>query len=167
MKSRNEHIITEDEFKTLDTESISQILLKNGKVLKLKSNNEMNSNNNNLKTCTCHKKNKIRNFIIKNINYNKEFYVTPVPNVKPKLLAIKIPLYEEQKKIRYDIKTFTFEVSPKKYKYKPYKSPQRRHISIIKSNGFKYNNTSFCSQCNKNKECICMQYCTCKKFKNN
>ena len=68
MKSRNEHIITEDEFKTLDTESISQILLKNGKVLKLKSNNEMNSNNNNLKTCTCHKKSKIRNFIIKNNN---------------------------------------------------------------------------------------------------
>lgn len=165
MKSRNEHIITEDEFKTLDTESISQILLKNGNVLKFKTNNEMNFSN--LKTCTCHKKNKIKNFIINSNNYNKEFYVIPVPNVKPKLLAIKIPLNEEQKKIRYDIKTFTFEVSPKRYKYKPYKSPQRRHTSIIRSNGFKYNNTSFCSQNNKNKECICMQYCTCKKFKNN
>ena len=53
MKSRNEHIITEDEFKTLDTESISQILLKNGNVLKFKTNNEMNSSN--LKTCTCQK----------------------------------------------------------------------------------------------------------------
>ena len=168
MKSRNEHIITKEEFKTLNTDNISKILLKNGKVLTFNSKNGINANN--LKACTCHKKNTNKNIIIKNNIYNKEFYVTPVPDAKPKLLAIKIPLYEDQKDIRYDIKTFTFESSPKKYKYKPYKSPNRRYSSIINNNGFKYNdisNKSFCYQRNNNKECICMQYCTCKKIKNN
>ena len=82
MKSRNEHIITKEEFKTLNTDNISKILLKNGKVLTFKSKNGINANN--LKTCTCHKKNTNKNIIIKNNIYNKEFYVTPVPDAKPK-----------------------------------------------------------------------------------
>ena len=155
MESRNGYIITKEQFKTLDTDNISGILLKNGTVLKFSSNDNISPN---LKTCTCH--NKTKQIFNKYKNYtNKEFYVTPVKNVAPKLLTIKIPNYKEQKDIKYNIKTFTFEASPKKYKYKPYKTPKRRHTSRIKYSGYKYYGNQI------DQDCICKQYCTCGRYK--
>ena len=172
-KDYNDHIITKEEFKTLNTENISQIILKNGEVLKFNNDNNNNNlislNTTNLKACTCHKKNSNRNIIRRyKINNNKEVYVTPIPNASSKLLAIKVPYCQEQKDIKYIIKTFTFETSPRKYKYKPYKTPKRRHTSRNKSTGYKYINNKQCTcnqRNNKNKQCICMQYCTCRKLK--
>ena len=176
MEMGNDNIITKEEYKNLNTENISRIILKNGKVLKFNSNND-NNNLISLNACTCNNKKIIeRNF--NNINKNKGFYVTTIPNAKTKLLAIKVPYYQEQKEIKY-IKTFTFESSTKKYKYKPYKTPKRKHGSRIKyNNGYKYINNinnninQYQYNCNnqrnnksKNKQCICMQYCTCRKSK--
>lgn len=180
MESNNEYIISEEEFKTLDIDNISEILLKDGTTLKFNQNTNKNFN-----ICTCNKgKNMISNYTSRNSNslikeknkFNtftnkKEFYVVPVPDVQPKLIAIKLPDYQEQKEIKYNIKTFTFESEPKKYKYKPYKPPRRKFLSRTKYPGIKYLNksmctcTSTCTNFNKNKKCICRQYCTCGKIK--
>ena len=169
METNNEYLITEEEFKTLDTDNISEIVLNNGTILKFNKNKNI---------CTC-KKNKTiskhSNSSIKEKNKfstftnKKEFYVMPIPNAKPKLIAIKLPEYQEQKEIKYNIKTFTFESEPKKYKYKPYKPPKRKHTSRINNQGCPYictcTSTSTCTcTCN----CTCPDknrlYCTCRKY---
>ena len=172
MNSDRVYSITKEDFKTLDTEDISEIVLKNGTILKFKPN----STTSNVKTCTCYKtRNMASNMNYKdNKSYNKYvsftqknkynnnlngFYVTPIPNREPKLIAIKLPHYEEPKKIKYNIKTFTFESEPKKYKYKPYKLPKRKHVSRTKYTGYK--NLNKCTCFNKNNGFIC----TCGKFK--
>ena len=162
MESRNENIITKEQFKTLDVNNISRIILKNGGILKLNSNNSINTNLNSI--CTCRRNNNRKiNPRFNTYNNNKNFYVIPVPNIQPKILAIKIPNYEKPKIIKNSIKTFTFESPPRKYKYKPYKTPIRRHKSKIKYTGYKYINPNDIND--DYKECICKQYCTCGKFK--
>ena len=163
METNNEYLITEEEFKTLDTDNISEIVLNDGTILKFNKNT-----NKNKYICIC-KKNKTisrnSNTSIKEKNKfstfsnKKEFYVMPIPNAQPKLIAIKLPEYHEQKEIKYNIKTFTFESEPKKYKYKPYKLPKRKHISRTKYTGYK--NLNKCTCFNKNTGFIC----TCGKFK--
>ena len=175
MESNNEYLISEEEFKTLDIDNISEILLKDGTTLKFNQNT-----NKNFDICTCNKTNytsRNSNSLIKEKNkFNtfsnkREFYVAPVPNALPKLIAIKLPEYQEQKEIKYNIKTFTFESEPKKYKYKPYKPPRRKHSSRIKYSGYKYLNqnmcacTCTCASLNKNKKCVCGQYCICGKIR--
>ena len=163
METNNEYLITEEEFKTLDTDNISEIVLNNGTILKFNKNTNKTKN-----ICTC-KKNKT---ISKNSNSSikeknkfstftnkKEFYVMPIPNAKPKLIAIKLPEYQEQKEIKYNIKTFTFESEPKKYKYKPYKPPKRKHTSRINNQGCPYICTCTCTCSDKNR-----LYCTCRKY---
>ena len=51
---------------------------------------------------------------------------------------MKLPEYQEQKEIKYNIKTFTFEPQPKQYKYKPYKPPKRKNTSRIIYQGSPY-----------------------------
>ena len=88
METDNEYLITEEEFKTLDTDNIFEILLNDGTKLKFNKNT-------NKSICTCNKyknitrnsnsslkeKNKFSSFTNK-----KEFYVIPIPNAKPKLI---------------------------------------------------------------------------------
>ena len=161
METDNEYLITEEEFKTLDTDIIFEILLNDGTKLKFNKNT-------NKSICTCNKyknisrnsnsslkeKNKFSSFTNK-----KEFYVIPIPNAKPKLIAMKLPEYQEQKEIKYNIKTFTFEPQPKKYKYKPYKPPKRKNTSKIIYQGSPYMCTCTCTCPNKNR-----LYCTCRKY---
>ena len=182
MKDSIEYSITEEDLKTLDTENIDQIILKNGTILKFNSNQIPPY----LNTCTCYKNkntlidnssmnnNELNNenkFISltdkNNFNSNKNcFYVTPVPNTQPKLIAIKIPESEKQKEINYNIKTFTFESEPKKYKYKPYKIPKRKFSSRINYMGYNYfNQNNSTINYNNINQCICRKYCTCGKNK--
>ena len=161
METNNEYLITEEEFKTLDTDNISEIVLNDGTILKFNKNTNKNKT-----ICTCNKNKTISrnsNSSIKEKNTfsiftnKKEFYVMPIPNAQPKLIAIKLPEYHEQKEIKYNIKTFTFESEPKKYKYKPYKPPKRKHTSRINNQGCPYICTCTCT--NKNRLC-----CTCRKY---
>ena len=180
MKDSIEYSITEEDLKTLDTDNIEQIILKNGTILKFNSN----TSTPHLNTCTSHKnKNTIssnssgksykkeKKFIslTERTNYDdnkKGFYVTPIPNLKPKIIAIKVPEYEEQKEINYNIKTFTFESEPKKYTYKPYKPPRRKFSSRINYNGCNcFNQDNYFINYNNINQCTCRKYCTCKKNK--
>ena len=163
METNNEYLITEEEFKTLDIDNISEIVLNDGTILKFNKNTNKNKN-----ICTCNKNNTISrnsNSSIKEKNTfsiftnKKEFYVMPIPNAQPKLIAMKLPEYQEQKEIKYNIKTFTFESEPKKYKYKAYKPPNRKHMSRINNQGYPYICICTCSCPNKNR-----LYCTCKKY---
>jgi len=180
MKDSIEYSITEEDLKTLDTDNIEKIVLKDGTILKFNSN----TSTPHLHTCTC---NKNKNTISSNSSsnaYKKEnkyisltersnydnnkngFYVTPVPNLKPKIIAIKVPEYEEQKEIKYNIKTFTFESEPKKYKYKPYKSPNRKFSSRMNYMGCNcFNQDKFVINYNNINQCTCRKYCTCRKNK--
>ena len=164
METNNAYLITEEDFKTLDIDNISEILLKDGTTLTFNKNV-----NKNIKICTCNKNKNIsrnNNSAIKEKNKfstftnKKEFYVIPVPNAQPKLIRMKLPEYKEQKEIKYNIKTFTFESEPKKYTYKPYKPPKRKHVSRIKYQGYSYIFSCTCTSPNKNK-----QYCTCGKIR--
>ena len=101
METNNEYLITEEEFKTLDTDNISEIVLNDGTILKFNKNTNTNKN-----ICTCNKNKTISrnsNSSIKEKNKfstftnKKEFYVMPIPNAQPKLIAMKLPEYQEQK----------------------------------------------------------------------
>ena len=87
-------------------------------------------------------------------NNNNEingFYVTPIPNIPTRLIQIKVPdnsLLDIQKGNYHQVESVFFKASPKKYNYKPYRQPKRKHIlkpsnsqkakSFYKYNG--YNN---------------------------
>ena len=80
-------------------------------------------------------------------NQNNGFYVTPIINGNKKLIAIKVPDTAqniELNKDNYHVENFTFQVSPKKYTYKPYKQPKRKHNNLMFINSQK-NYGYYCS----------------------
>ena len=187
MKSNKGCFITENELKTIDTHEISKIILKNGTIL------EMTPIKKSTKICTCHKHNNVsksplRNTIQykepqkflslnNNINQKQSLRDTLAYYRAKKLLTIKLPnKKEEQNNIKHNIETFTFESSPKKYIYKPYKIPKRKYGSRnkynsnhskeiipfdnnINNNYIKIKFIKMGEICNN-----CRKYCTCKKY---
>lgn len=67
-------------------------------------------------------------------NNNKEingFYVTPIPNAPTRLIKIKVPdtpIIDIQKGNYHQVENVFFKTSPKKYNYKPYRQPKRKHL---------------------------------------
>ena len=56
------------------------------------------------------------------------FYVTPIFNIPKRYITIKVPENQiiEEPNGDYHIENITFQISPKKYSYKPYKQPNRK-----------------------------------------
>ena len=152
MEAKNSYSIYVNEYTNLDTSQFSTILLKDGTILKVNNNASNyaygnNSFNRNISDSLLPVNNqnnaaKLRKFnsFSANIKYktrfnaqnqNNGFYVTPIINGNKKLIAIKVPDNNVQNielnKDNYHVENFTFIVSPKKYKYKPYKPPKRKN----------------------------------------
>ena len=174
MEKQNPHSITANEYPNIDTTKISSILLKDGTVLQINNPIPINaygkrSFNRNISDSSLPVNNqnnlaKVRKFnsfssnikyksnFIKN-NQNNGFYVTPIMNANRKLIAIKMP--ENEQNMNYDIgkryvENISFQVSPKKYAYKPYKPPRRKN-NIILTNS-KQNYSYYCSSSSVNKK---------------
>ena len=173
MENQNSYSIYANEYPNFDTTKISTILLKDGTILKINNQIPINSYGNksfnrNISDSSLPVNNpnnlaKVRKFnsFSSNIKYkanfnrtneNNGFYVTPIINANRKLIAIKVPQTEQN--IDYDlskrkIENITFQVSPKKYAYKPYKLPKRKN-NIIMTNS-KQNYSYYCSTYGVNK----------------
>ena len=174
MEKQNSYSIYANEYPNFDTTKISTILLKDGTVLKINNQNPINiyakkSFNRNISDSSLPVNNpnnlaKVRKFnsFSSNIKYksnfsrnnqNNGFYVTPIINANKKLIAIKVP--ETEQNMDYDlskryVENITFQVSPKKYTYKPYKPPKRKN-NIILTNS-KQNYSYYCSYSGVNKK---------------
>ena len=164
--NQNNFTITADEYPNIDTQKISRIILKDGNILEInnslnKENYEVDSLNKNSVFSNSSFSNsdmaKIRKFnsysekIKNNNNESRGFYVSPIPNIPKKLIKVRIPDYEINltQKNNHQVQSFTFKSSPRKYYYKPYKPPKRKHnLSIVNSkytqdpytNGYYYEN---------------------------
>ena len=59
---------------------------------------------------------------------NDGFYVTPILNIPKRIITIKVPQdqIKEESNDEYPIENITFQISAKKYIYKPYKQPRRK-----------------------------------------
>ena len=75
------------------------------------------------------------------------FYVTPVYNIPKRYITIKVPENQiiEEPNDDYPIENITFQISPKKYIYKPYKQPNRKYklkpqSKYYQNNNYKYYN---------------------------
>ena len=57
------------------------------------------------------------------------FYVTPIFNVPKRIITVQVPQNQiiDLKKDNYHVENVVFQASPKKYNYKPYRQPRRRH----------------------------------------
>jgi hypothetical protein len=154
MEAQNTYFITCDEYSKIDTQKISRIIMKNGDILEvnniinLESNYEINSLSRNAPYSfnSINSYNSINNKDISKIKkfnsysakarYNNRspesfhgFYVTPVLNSPKKIIKIQVPEYDIDlsQKTNYNVQNFVFKSSPKKYNYKPYKPPKRKH----------------------------------------
>ena len=173
MESQNSYSITPNEYQNIDTTKISTILLKDGTILQI--NNIISQNiqgnrplNRNISDSSLSVNNpnnlaKVKKFnsFSANVNYKTKFnnqnqingfYVTPIINGNRKLFAIKVPDINQNidlTKEKRHVENFTFKVSPKKYSYKPYKPPKRKHnLGIINT---KLNYSSYSSFVNNKK----------------
>ena len=151
MESQNSYSITPNEYQNIDTTKISTILLKDGTILQINNiisqnihgNRPLNRNisDSSLPVNNPNNLSKVKKFnsFSANVNYKTKFnsrnqingfYVTPIINGKRKLIAIKEPDIIQNidlTKEKRHIENFIFKVSPKKYSYKPYKPPKRKH----------------------------------------
>ena len=176
MKSQNRYLINANEYDNIDSKKISSILLKDGTVLQLNNkispnkyiNRQLNRNisDSNLPVNNANNLAKMRKFnsFSANINYksrfntqnqNNGFYVIPIINGNSKFIAMKVPdndQYIDLTKIPRPVENLTFQVIPKKYNYKPYKPPKRKHNLVITNTKQNYN--YYCSKSNfvKNKK---------------
>ena len=170
MEPQNPYLINANEYPNIDTAKISKILLKDGTVLQMNKNYPTNiygnrSHNRNVSDSSIPVNNlnhlaKVKKFnsFSSNIKYKSNFnnknqingfYVTPIINGNRKLIAIKVPEINpdiELSKDNYHVENYSFKVSPKKYNYKPYKPPKRKHNLVIATNKQNYN--FYCSKPN-------------------
>ena len=163
MKSQYPYSVVANRFQNLDTDKISTILLKDGTMLQLNNNCQTNSYGNksfnrNISDSSLPVNNrfnlsKVRKFNsfssnmkykaqFNNKNINNGFYVTPIVNASRKFVAIKVPDIPQNIDFNADnrrVENITFQVSPKKYAYKPYKPPKRKHNLILTNTTKNYN----------------------------
>ena len=83
-----------------------------------------------------------------NNNGSDGFYVTPILNIPKRIIAIKVPQNQIKEELydEYHIENVTFQITPKKYIYKPYKQPRRKfklkpQSQYNPNNKYKYNNS--------------------------
>ena len=133
-----------EEYKDIDLNQVSKIILKNGTILELNNNpnnfqpenknDSVNTNYNNIYESSDNQTSEINNEdnfnrkIITNRNY-EVIYSKPVENEQ----KVLIPAKENnnnivEKENESHVQNFAFESVPqKKYNYKPYKQPRRKH----------------------------------------
>ena len=161
MEAQKTYFITCDEYQKIDTQKISRIILKNGDILEINNtiNQESNYEIKSLSRNAPYSFNSINSYnslnnkdiskikkfnsYSSNARYNERspdpesfhgFYVTPVLNSPIKMVKIQVPEYDLSQKTEYPVQNFVFKSSPKKYNYKPYKPPKRKHN--LKTNYF-------------------------------
>ena len=163
MKSKKPYSITVNQYQNLDTNKISTILLKDGTMLQINNNFSSNSYGNksfnrNISDSSLPVNNdfnltKVRKFNsfssnmkykaqFNNKNLNNGFYVTPIINASRKYVAIKVSDIPQNIDFNTDnrhVENISFKVSPKKYAYKPYKPPKRKHNLILTNTTNNYN----------------------------
>ena len=144
MDSQNIYWMFSEEYKDIDLNQVSKIFLKNGTILELNNNpnnfqpetknDNINVNYNNNYVYSDNQTSEISNEdnfnrkIITNRNY-EVIYSKPVENEQ----KVLIPAKENnnnivEKENEAFIQNFAFESVPqKKYNYKPYKQPRRKH----------------------------------------
>ena len=144
MDSQNIYWMFSEEYKDIDLNQVSKIFLKNGTILELNNNpnnfqpenknDSVNTNYNNIYESSDNQTSEINNEdnfnrkIITNRNY-EVIYSKPVENEQ----KVLIPAKENnnnivEKENESHVQNFAFESVPqKKYNYKPYKQPRRKH----------------------------------------
>lgn len=180
MEDQNTYFISCDEYLKIDTQKISRIIMKNGDILEVNNtiNQENNYEINSLSRNTPYSYNSLNSYNSYNSINNKDiskvkkfnsysakvryntrtpesfhgFYVTPVLNSPKKMVKIQVPEYEIDfsQKTSYPVQNFVFKSSPKKYNYKPYKPPKRKHN--LKTVYYNYGQTRIKSSYNGNKK---------------
>ena len=164
MEPHNSYSIEANEYPNIDARKISTILLKDGTVFKINNNfstnlygkKHLNRNisdsflpvNNSYNSAKVRKFNSFSSNIqykskFNNPNQNNGFFVTPIINGNTRLIAIKVPDNNQNialtKDNNYHVENLSFKVSPKKYIYKPYKPPKRKHNLVITNAKNNYN----------------------------
>ena len=144
MDSQNIYWMFSEEYKDIDLNQVSKIILKNGTILELNNNpnnfqpenknDSVNTNYNNIYESSDNQTSEINNEdnfnrkIITNRN-DEVIYSKPVENEQ----KVLIPAKENnnnivEKENESNVQNFAFESVPqKKYNYKPYKQPRRKH----------------------------------------
>ena len=144
MDSQNLYWMFSEEYKDIDLNQVSKIFLKNGTILELSNNqnnfqpdtknDNINVNYNNNYVYSDNQTSEISNEDNFNrkiiINRNEEvIYSKPVENEQKVLIPIKENNNNfVEKENESNVQNFAFESVPqKKYNYKPYKQPKRKH----------------------------------------
>ena len=163
MEPQNNYAIYQSEYPNLNRSKYSPNLLNDGNVLQINNkaskysygNNSFNRNisDSSMPVNNSNYAAKLKKFnsFSANIKYkaqfnaqnqNNGFYVTPIINANKKLIAIRVPDTADNAgtdKNNYHVENFTFKVSPKKYIYKPYKPPRRKHNLLLVNTQNNYN----------------------------
>ena len=146
MDSQNLYWMFSEEYKDIDLNQVSKIFLKNGTILELNNNqnnfqyenknDSMNANYNNNyvysdnQTSEISNEENLNNKIIPSRN-EEVIYSNPVENEQKVLIPVKgnnNNLNSQEKENEDHVQNFAFESVPqKKYNYKPYKEPRRKH----------------------------------------
>ena len=144
MDSQNLYWMFSEEYKDIDLNQVSKIFLKNGTILELSNNpnnfqpetknDNINVNYNNNYVYSDNQTSEISNEDNFNrkiiINRNEEvIYSKPVENEQKVLIPVKENNNNfVEKENESNVQNFAFESIPqKKYNYKPYKQPRRKH----------------------------------------
>ena len=144
MDSQNLYWMFSEEYKDIDLNQVSKIFLKNGTILELNNNpnnfqpetknDNINVNYNNNYVYSDNQTSEISNEDNFNrkiiINRNEEvIYSKPVENEQKVLIPVKENNNNfVEKENESNVQNFAFESIPqKKYNYKPYKQPRRKH----------------------------------------
>ena len=144
MDSQNLYWMFSEEYKDIDLNQVSKIFLKNGTILELSNNpnnfqpdtknDNINVNYNNNYVYSDNQTSEISNEDNFNrkiiINRNEEvIYSKPVENEQKVLIPVKENNNNfVEKENESNVQNFAFESVPqKKYNYKPYKQPRRKH----------------------------------------
>ena len=144
MDSQNLYWMFSEEYKDIDLNQVSKIFLKNGTILELNNNpnnfqpetknDNINVNYNNNYVYSDNQTSEISNEDNFNkkiiINRNEEvIYSKPVENEQKVLIPVKENNNNfVEKENESNVQNFAFESVPqKKYNYKPYKQPRRKH----------------------------------------
>ena len=144
MDSQNLYWMFSEEYKDIDLNQVSKIFLKNGTILELSNNqnnfqpetknDNINVNYNNNYVYSDNQTSEISNEDNFNrkiiINRNEEvIYSKPIENEQKVLIPVKENNNNfVEKENESNVQNFAFESVPqKKYNYKPYKQPRRKH----------------------------------------
>ena len=146
MESRNYLSRGINQYQNLNNQNISKIMLKNGSYIEVNNNSVQSKYGD--KSYTRNYPNvyssvnsdprmkkfnsystKARYKINQNNGHVDGFYVIPILNAPKRIITVQVPENNiiELGKDNYHVENVTFQTSPKKYTYKPYKQPKRKN----------------------------------------